>query len=149
MDGANTENKIVMVLAATNHPWDIDEALRRRLEKRIYIPLPDIEGRAALVEINLRGLEVHQDVDYELIARSLEGYSGSDITNVCRDASMMSLRDILATSTIEEVRKLQICDIDRPITSDDFISAIAKCKRSVSNKDLKKYEKWMDEFGSS
>lgn len=44
-----------MVLAATNFPWDIDEALRRRLEKRIYIPLPNEIGRQALLEINLRG----------------------------------------------------------------------------------------------
>ena len=43
-----------MVLAATNFPWDIDEALRRRLEKRIYIPLPTLEGREALLKINLR-----------------------------------------------------------------------------------------------
>ena len=43
-----------MVLAATNFPWDIDEALRRRLEKRIYIPLPTTEGREALLKINLR-----------------------------------------------------------------------------------------------
>lgn len=44
MDGVNTEDKVVMVLAATNFPWEIDEALRRRLEKRIYIPLPNNEG---------------------------------------------------------------------------------------------------------
>ena len=54
MDGMSsiTEDepgKIVMVLAATNFPWDIDEALRRRLEKRIYIPLPNEDGREALV----------------------------------------------------------------------------------------------------
>lgn len=55
MDGmasiTDEPGKIVMVLAATNFPWDIDEALRRRLEKRIYIPLPNEEGREALVRI--------------------------------------------------------------------------------------------------
>ena len=44
---------MVMVLAATNFPWDIDEALRRRLEKRIYIPLPTLEGREALLKVRL------------------------------------------------------------------------------------------------
>jgi katanin p60 ATPase-containing subunit A1 len=52
------EKKIVMVLAATNFPWDLDEALRRRLEKRIYIPLPSVEARKDLFRINLTGLEV-------------------------------------------------------------------------------------------
>lgn len=47
-----------MVLAATNFPWDLDEALRRRLEKRIYIPLPSVEARKDLFRINLTGLEV-------------------------------------------------------------------------------------------
>ncbi|BBG99013.1 P-loop containing nucleoside triphosphate hydrolases superfamily protein [Prunus dulcis] len=79
--------KIVMVLAATNFPWDIDEALRRRLEKRIYIPLPNFESRKALIRINLKSVEVAQDVDIDDVARRTEGYSGDDLTNVCRDAS--------------------------------------------------------------
>lgn len=64
IDGINStqvegeEKKIVMVLAATNFPWDLDEALRRRLEKRIYIPLPSVEARKDLFRINLTGLEV-------------------------------------------------------------------------------------------
>ena len=62
MDGmaSTTEEpgKVVMVLAATNFPWDIDEALRRRLEKRIYIPLPTEEGREALVIKSLTFLKV-------------------------------------------------------------------------------------------
>lgn len=73
-----------MVLAATNFPWDIDEALRRRLEKRIYIPLPNQEGREALLHINLKEVKVDPEVDLQLIAKKLDGYSGADITNVCR-----------------------------------------------------------------
>ncbi|GFX25827.1 katanin p60 ATPase-containing subunit A1 [Trichonephila clavipes] len=76
-------SKVVMVLAATNFPWDIDEALRRRLEKRIYIPLPNAFGREALLKINLREVETSPDLDLEEIANSLDGYSGADITNVC------------------------------------------------------------------
>lgn len=86
MDGVNSEeaSKVVMVLAATNFPWDIDEALRRRLEKRIYIPLPTSEGREALLKINLREVKVDNTVDLMKMAKKLDGYSGADITNVCR-----------------------------------------------------------------
>lgn len=65
-----------MVLAATNFPWDIDEALRRRLEKRIYIPLPTRNGCEALLKINLRDVTVADDVDLKQVARKLDGYSG-------------------------------------------------------------------------
>lgn len=65
-----------MVLAATNFPWDIDEALRRRLEKRIYIPLPTRSGCEVLLKINLRDVKVADDVDLKLVARKLDGYSG-------------------------------------------------------------------------
>lgn len=86
MDGVNSDeaSKVVMVLAATNFPWDIDEALRRRLEKRIYIPLPTSEGREALLKINLREVKVDNTVDLMKMAKKLDGYSGADITNVCR-----------------------------------------------------------------
>ena len=77
MDGMSSlsdePGKIVMVLAATNFPWDIDEALRRRLEKRIYIPLPTLEGREALLKINLKGLKAEEDLDLSSIACKLEG----------------------------------------------------------------------------
>lgn len=73
-----------MVLAATNFPWDIDEALRRRLEKRIYIPLPTQEGREALLAISLRDVQLHPALELREVARRLDGYSGADITNVCR-----------------------------------------------------------------
>ncbi|KAE8751088.1 hypothetical protein FOCC_FOCC002173 [Frankliniella occidentalis] len=153
MDGisSNSEDpsKVVMVLAATNFPWDIDEALRRRLEKRIYIPLPTTEGREALLKINLKEVKLDPDVNLGDISRKLEGYSGADITNVCRDASMMSMRRKIAGLRPEQIRTLAKEELDLPVTFQDFEEAISKCNKSVSQDDLDKYEKWMSEFGSS
>uniref|UniRef100_A0A2M4BIM6 Katanin p60 ATPase-containing subunit A1 n=1 Tax=Anopheles marajoara TaxID=58244 RepID=A0A2M4BIM6_9DIPT len=151
MDGVSNDEatKIVMVLAATNFPWDIDEALRRRLEKRIYIPLPNSEGREALLKINLREVKVDESVDMRDIADRLDGYSGADITNVCRDASMMSMRRKIAGLKPEQIRQLAKEELDLPVSKQDFKEAIAKCNKSVSKDDLAKYQQWMKEFGSS
>lgn len=151
MDGVSNDEatKIVMVLAATNFPWDIDEALRRRLEKRIYIPLPNKDGREALLKINLREVKIDESVDLTQIATRLDGYSGADITNVCRDASMMSMRRKIAGLRPEQIRQLAKEELDLPVSNQDFAEAIAKCNKSVSKDDLIKYQQWMKEFGSS
>merc|ERR1712079_857273 len=153
MDGMSSiteePGKVVMVLAATNFPWDIDEALRRRLEKRIYIPLPTEEGREALLKINLKEVKVADDVELNFVAKKLGGYSGAEITNVCRDASMMSMRRKIAGLKPSEIKNLARAELDLPVTKQDFLEAIAKCNKSVSKEDLDKYEKWMEEFGST
>ncbi|KAH7859285.1 hypothetical protein Vadar_034127 [Vaccinium darrowii] len=142
--------KIVMVLAATNFPWDIDEALRRRLEKRIYIPLPDFESRKELIRINLRTVEVSSDVDMDEIARRTEGYSGDDLTNVCRDASLNGMRRKIAGKTREEIKSMSKDDISKdPVAMCDFEEAITKVQPSVSAADIERHEKWFSEFGSA
>ena len=146
---SNDPNKVVMVLAATNFPWDIDEALRRRLEKRIYIPLPSAKGREELLRLSLREVEVSSDCNLVQIASILDGYSGADITNVCRDASMMAMRRRIAGLSCEEIRALSKDEIELPVSGEDFREAIQKVNKSVSAEDLVKYEKWMTEFGSS
>uniref|UniRef100_A0A8C9YJG4 Katanin p60 ATPase-containing subunit A1 n=1 Tax=Sander lucioperca TaxID=283035 RepID=A0A8C9YJG4_SANLU len=154
MDGVGgaSENddpsKMVMVLAATNFPWDIDEALRRRLEKRIYIPLPSAEGRVELLRINLKELEVASDVDLDKISEQMEGYSGADITNVCRDASLMAMRRRIEGLTPDEIRNISRDEMHMPTTMEDFESSLKKVSKSVSKSDLEKYEKWIEEFGS-
>jgi len=151
MDGITNNDdpsKVVMVLAATNFPWDIDEALRRRLEKRIYIPLPSKEGREALLNINLREVKKADDLDVPEISARLEGYSGADITNVCRDACMMVMRRRIQGLTPEQIRSLSGDELDLPVTFTDFEEAMRKINKSVSQDDLKKYEKWMTEYGS-
>ncbi|XP_054164016.1 katanin p60 ATPase-containing subunit A-like 1 [Oppia nitens] len=151
MDGINNNDdptKVVMVLAATNFPWDIDEALRRRLEKRIYIPLPNEDGREALLSINLKEVEKSPALNINDIALRLDGYSGADITNVCRDACMMSMRRRIAGLTPEQIRSLSKDELDLPVSPADFEEAIRKVNKSVSAEDLKKYDKWMAEYGS-
>ncbi|KAF5285272.1 hypothetical protein FQR65_LT13286 [Abscondita terminalis] len=153
MDGITANNeepgKVVMVLAATNFPWDIDEALRRRLEKRIYIPLPTLTGREALLRINLREVKMDPDVNLVDIAIKLDGYSGADITNVCRDASMMSMRRKIFGLKPDQIKQLPKEELDLPVTVRDFEEALLKNNKSVSKEDLDKYNKWMNEYGSS
>ena len=81
-----------MVLAATNRPWDLDEAIRRRLEKRVYIPLPTAKGRRHLFDINLKGIALQPSIDFDRLVKMTEGYSGADLANVCREAAMMPMR---------------------------------------------------------
>lgn len=151
MDGiTNNEDpaRVVMVLAATNFPWDIDDALRRRLEKRIYIPLPCQRGRETLLDISLRDVEKSVELDLSQVADKLDGYSGSDITNVCRDACMMSMRRRISGLSSEEIKNLPKEELELPVTMEDFDDAIKRVNKSVSIEDLRKYEKWMQEFGS-
>ena len=77
-----------MVLCTTNCPWDLDDAMRRRLEKRIYIPLPDLIARVDLFSICLRDIPVSDQINVASLAVLTEGYSGADIHLICREASM-------------------------------------------------------------
>jgi katanin p60 ATPase-containing subunit A1 len=69
-------------LAATNIPWDLDTALLRRLEKRIYIPLPTEIGLRTLFELNLKGMNIDSNINWDNIIKKCDLYSGADITNV-------------------------------------------------------------------
>jgi len=156
-DEEQKKPKTVIVLAATNMPWDLDEALRRRLEKRIYIPLPAVEERKELFRINMQDCETAPDVDVDKIAEITEGYSGADVANVCRDAAMMGVRRVMQVArekglqgaAIQEELKNQKDMLQTAITMDDFVKAAGKVSKSVGEQDLKRYQDWMDEFGSA
>lgn len=70
------------------------------------IPLPGVTARAELFRINMTELKLAEDVDLTALAERTEGYSGADITNVCRDASMMSMRRLTAGLTLDEIKNL-------------------------------------------
>jgi katanin p60 ATPase-containing subunit A1 len=91
---------------------------------------------------------VGEDVIVEELAGMIEGYSGADITNICRDASMMSMRRRIRGLTPEEIRSIPKQELELPCTRNDFIEAIQKIQSSVSKDDIKKYLDWMKEYGS-
>lgn len=157
-DGGSGQTQQVVVLAATNLPWELDEAFRRRLEKRIYIPLPGLEGRQALLQLSMHGVELADDVDTASLAVKTDGYSGADLALVCRDAAMMSMRRFMAevrskAGSLEEVRALVAEQRDSvasaPVTQGDFEEALARVSSSVSARDEDKFSAWMKEFGAT
>ena len=80
ISGLGTDaEKPVLLLAATNCPWDLDDAFRRRLEKRIYIGLPDLETRISLLRQSLIAVKVDEDVHLQELAATMDGYSGADM----------------------------------------------------------------------
>ncbi|KAI3651083.1 hypothetical protein MP228_004564 [Amoeboaphelidium protococcarum] len=144
-----SEVKQVMVLGATNHPWKVDDAIRRRFEKRVYIPLPGKETITELLKINLKDVKISDDVDLQQLAQKLDGYSGADITNVCRDAAMMPMRRAIEGLSTDQIKQLDKATIKEcAVLKSDFESSISKIQPSVSSKDVTRYEQWAAEFGS-
>lgn len=93
MDGVGSDQRGVLILGATNVPWEIDQAMRRRFEKRVYIALPEGPARAAMVKIHLGNTENSiTEEQFEQIGEMAEGYSGSDLSVVVREALMEPVR---------------------------------------------------------
>ncbi|TIC93682.1 putative AAA domain-containing protein [Colletotrichum higginsianum] len=132
----------VLVLAATNLPWAIDEAARRRFVRRQYIPLPEPKTRATQLR-TLLGQQKHSlsDSDIDQLVLLTDGFSGSDITALAKDAAMGPLRSLgeaLLHMTMDEIR---------PISLADFEASLGTIRPSVSKAGLKEYEDWAKEFG--
>ncbi|KAK9794900.1 hypothetical protein WJX73_000623 [Symbiochloris irregularis] len=137
----------VMVMAATNCPWDIDEALRRRLEKRIYIPLPGTAERAELLRLNMQGVEVADDVDYADLAERARGYSGDDLTGVCRDAALNGMRRRIAGLAPDQIKGLSKADVQAPVRMEDFQQALQRINPSVLADEVQ-HQAWMAKHGA-
>jgi katanin p60 ATPase-containing subunit A1 len=147
------KRKNVTVMAATNRPWDLDDALRRRFEKRVYIPLPNEKGRSQLFNLNLKKINIDKNLDMNKLIKATDGYSGADIANVCREAALMPMRRELKANKGRNIEDL-VDDpefrgrCEAPIGMDDLLSAIGNISKSVSQKDLEVYDKWTSEFSS-
>lgn len=146
--------KNIVILGATNLPWDLDDAIIRRLDKRIYIPLPDKVARRKLFELMLRGVDVEAAIDWDQLVAKTDMFSGDDMNNLCRDASMMPLRRRLmkggkVSETFENIEEMQKELKNTPISMRDFLDALQSVRPTNSKEKLGKYEDWMKHHGSN
>ncbi len=145
MDGME-ELRDVLVIAATNRPDMVDSALLRpgRLDRLIYVTPPGADARKAIFKIHLNGKPLDNNVDLSELARMTDGYVGSDIAAISREASIMALREkITPGMDREEARKIKDSIV---ITMDHFDSAMTRVKPTTSSGKLQDYEKLSREF---
>jgi SpoVK/Ycf46/Vps4 family AAA+-type ATPase len=134
----------VLVLAATNMPWAIDEAARRRFVRRQYIPLPEPETRRAHFKKLLNNTKNSlTDDDMDKLVNLTEGYSGSDITSLAKDAAIWPIREL--GSKMLDLKEVEI----RGMCLADFERSMKNIRPSVNSEGLAKFEEWAREFGSS
>ncbi|CAN7063424.1 unnamed protein product [Brassica rapa subsp. trilocularis] len=151
-DGVTSNpDDLVIVIGATNKPQELDDAVLRRLVKRIYVPLPDSKVRKLLFKTKLK-CQPHSlsGGDIDKIVRETEGkflnvtgYSGSDLQALCEEAAMMPIRELGADILTIQANKV------RPLSYDDFRKSMAVIRPSLSKSKWEELERWNSEFGSN
>ncbi len=165
------DNQII-VLAATNRPYDLDPALRRRFEKRVYIPLPNAFAREAMIRSQLDPelVEKMGTKDIHELAKKTEGFSAADLNILIRDALMIPIRNAMSSKYFKydkEHKTIVPCEENDPsairmslfeiqdpdkllvnkVTKQDFLKSLSKVKPSVSEEEVKDHERFTEEFG--
>ena len=143
MDGIvdKGKNLHVYVIGATNKPWDLDWAFIRRFQKRILVPLPDHHTRLMMLKLYTGNLAIDPDVDLHELARLSEGFSGSDIRDVCQAAQLKLIGEFF-----ESGKALDKEAKPRSITMRDFRQILEARKPSVSLDMLSLYNRWFEAF---
>ncbi|CAF1525606.1 unnamed protein product [Adineta ricciae] len=177
MQGVGTDNSGVLVLAATNIPWALDTAIRRRFEKRIYIPLPEVHERVGMFKVHLGSGANHtvREDEWMQLAQRADHYSGADIGVVCREALLRPIRRLSSATHFKRIqnpnkngpRQLWIsCSpgdagakemtleeisseelCDPPVLMSDMLAALSTQKATVRETDLLRYKQFTEEFG--
>ncbi|XP_061555348.1 katanin p60 ATPase-containing subunit A-like 2 [Phycodurus eques] len=158
MDGVAKSDELIFVLAASNLPWELDQGLLRRLEKRILVGLPPAPARQAMIAHwlppNSTGeLQLKAELDYQLLANEMKGYSGSDIRLVCKEAAMRQARKIFEALESNQAGRIRqgdtgMLDVQlETVTTQDFLEVLAHTKPSVSGV-MDKHTAWEKDFES-
>ncbi len=145
-------DRLVLTLAATNTPWDLDDACLSRFPRRIYIPLPDAKATEAIIKVQSKGLDLSR-IKLNMIAEECvrKLYSGRDIAYMCQQATWAMIREEnknlhkLSALPYEELRNKSLKT--RPLEEADFESALESIKSPVTREVLEKHRQWADEFG--
>ncbi|MEM3555660.1 MAG: CDC48 family AAA ATPase [Candidatus Micrarchaeia archaeon] len=132
MDGLKTRGQVI-VIGATNRPNSIDPALRRpgRFDREIEIGVPDRNSRKEILQIHTRNMPLDKDVDLDELANITHGFTGADISSLCKEAAMKSLRRVLPKINLEEeFIPPQILE-ELKVTRDDFFNAMRDIQPSA------------------
>lgn len=143
MDGIMDKGKAlhVYVIGATNKPWDLDWAFIRRFQKRILVPLPDNHTRLMMLKHYTGNLQITEDVDLHELTRLSEGFSGSDIRDVCQSAQLSLIGEFFESGQAMDKEAKP-----RALTMADFRQIFEERKPSVSLDMLSLYNRWFEAF---
>ena len=143
MDGVidKGKNLHVYIIGATNKPWDLDWPFIRRYQKRILVPLPGHHARLMMFKLYTRNLQLASNIDLHELARLSEGFSGSDIKDVCQSAHLKVIGDFFESGqAADKLAK------PRQLRMDDFRQILEERKPSVSLDMVALYKRWFDAF---
>jgi SpoVK/Ycf46/Vps4 family AAA+-type ATPase len=143
MDGIVDKGKSlhIYVIGATNKPWDLDWGFIRRFQKRILVPLPDHHTRLMMFKLYTSSLYLTNDVDLHELARISEGFSGSDIRDVCQSAQLKLIGEFFETGQANNKQAKP-----RSLSMDDFRQILEERKPSVSLDMVSLYTRWSEAF---
>ena len=134
------KNLALYIIGATNKPWSLDWPFLRRFQKRICVNLPSLDARVEMMEMYTSSLKVDESIKLSDIAKSLEGYSGSDIRDICQSVQLQVVSKLFEMgSPTEDVQP-------DSITSEDIYEIMEKRKPSVSSEMLHAYSTWSDNY---
>ena len=128
-------------VGATNKPWSLDWPFLRRFQKRIYIPLPNFDGRMSMFKNYTAPINVDPGISLEDLSRISEGYSGSDIRDICQGGQLRVVRELFETG-----KALDKSVQPRPIVTTDFKEIMKSRKPSVSPDMLRAYSNWAEQY---
>ncbi|HWP78316.1 MAG: AAA family ATPase [Thermoproteota archaeon] len=148
MDGINGKGKAIKlyVIGATNKPWSLDMPFLRRFQKRVYVPLPTLEAREKLFELYTGPLKKDERIKPSELAKIFDGYSASDIKDVCQGAQLKVVNELFSSPDYHEPVAGETPAQPRVLNMADFREIMARRKPSVTMDMIRAYYKWSEQF---